>query len=462
MKKIAIAFAAMMAAFSFVSCNKEKTPAQTEMPKVRFVFTVGDLAPETKAAKTGWTDGDRINIWFDDNCEVTPDLVLTYNGATWDSGKPREGVSFANPGGKISAMYESLNDLSKYKMEKDAEKGNLCFSYGKSSMVAYNVGRSDYSYSEREGTLSATLDNWSVISGVQVTLTGLPEGEFALCADADGALGVANCFILDAVNGIEPYGSTFGFAESQSKEGEAVFFFYALQDSDVEYKDVTFILFPKVDGSYSSSSERAYSTTIPLLKKTGTYQPFRVSYDKFKPSINGHQYVDLGDGRKWATMNIGATSKALKGDFFAWAETQTKDTFVWSNYQHLEEGYLNKYVTAYYWDQHYDELDWKPNIDNVTDLATYNYEDDAARQLWGSTWRVPSKDELSWLCTVCNWEPTSEGGVDGYRVTGPSENSIFLPSSGFQEDEPIDQEMGEKEKIPSAGYWSSSLVQENW
>lgn len=52
----------------------------------------------------------------------------------------------------------------------------------------------------------------------------------------------------------------------------------------------------------------------------------------FKPSggqgeINGHEYVEIG-GRKWATMNVGATTvagspKTAYGDYYTWGEIDT-------------------------------------------------------------------------------------------------------------------------------------------
>ena len=36
------------------------------------------------------------------------------------------------------------------------------------------------------------------------------------------------------------------------------------------------------------------------------------------PDANGHEYVDLGLSVKWATCNVGASSPAGYGDYFAW------------------------------------------------------------------------------------------------------------------------------------------------
>lgn len=116
----------MMAAFSFVSCDKEADPVQTEKQTIQFDFTVGSLLTETKAVKTDWVDGDQINIWFDRNSEKTPDLVITYDGSSWKAGELRDGCELTEgTDKKLSALYESQNDLSKYRFGDVASTSDL-------------------------------------------------------------------------------------------------------------------------------------------------------------------------------------------------------------------------------------------------------------------------------------------------------------------------------------------------
>ena len=53
-------------------------------------------------------------------------------------------------------------------------------------------------------------------------------------------------------------------------------------------------------------------------------------------TINNHEYVDLGlpSGKLWATCNIGASSSEENGSYFAWAETEPKEYYDWSNYKY--------------------------------------------------------------------------------------------------------------------------------
>ena len=134
---------------------------------------------------------------------------------------------------------------------------------------------------------------------------------------------------------------------------------------------------------------------------------------------NGHEYVDLGLSVKWATMNIGAKATKKYGDYFAWGETEPKDTYSWSNnkWSNGSSSTLTKYNTKNY----------NGTVDNkiVLDL-----EDDAAHANWGGTWRMPTCEECQELVDRCTATLISLNGVNGYKVTGPNGNSIFFPAAG--------------------------------
>lgn len=44
---------------------------------------------------------------------------------------------------------------------------------------------------------------------------------------------------------------------------------------------------------------------------------------------------------------------------------------------------------------------------------------------------MPTLGEINELCNKCSWEWTEVNGVNGYKVTGPNGNSIFLPAAGY-------------------------------
>ena len=175
--------------------------------------------------------------------------------------------------------------------------------------------------------------------------------------------------------------------------------------------------------------------------------------------INGHECVDMGNGLLWAICNVGATNPEDYGDYFAWAETATKDSYNWSTYQWMETGQSSwKRITKYtFADNQKDGTKWYDGDtfigDNKRSFADDNYADDAARQNWGGNWRTPTDAEWTWLRENCTWTWTTQNGVNGMLVTSFNGNKIFLPAAGFRGDA----------SLYGAGsngfYWSSSLYE---
>ena len=162
---------------------------------------------------------------------------------------------------------------------------------------------------------------------------------------------------------------------------------------------------------------------------------------------NDHAYVDLGlpSGLLWATCNVGADNPEDYGDYFAWGETQQKDTYSWSTYQYCMG--TDHTLTKYCSNSSY-------GYNGFTDtLTTLLLEDDAATAIWGSNWRMPSKEEWQELYnnTTVIW--TTQNGVNGRLFTASNGNSLFLPASGY-----LTGSSGLRLYAGSRGhYWSSSL-----
>ena len=56
---------------------------------------------------------------------------------------------------------------------------------------------------------------------------------------------------------------------------------------------------------------------------------------------------------------------------------------------------------------------------------------DAARANWGGLWKLPDKSHFEELVNKCKWSWEPMNGVQGYKVTGPNGNSIFLPVGNY-------------------------------
>lgn len=66
------------------------------------------------------------------------------------------------------------------------------------------------------------------------------------------------------------------------------------------------------------------------------------------------------------------------------------------------------------------------------DYYDYDFDYDVVTNELGDGWRLPTESEYEELISECTWTWTTKGGIsDGYEVTGPNGNSIFLPAAGY-------------------------------
>ena len=162
-----------------------------------------------------------------------------------------------------------------------------------------------------------------------------------------------------------------------------------------------------------------------------------------------HEYVDLGlpSGLLWATCNVGASTPEEYGNYYAWGETQPKDTYTWSTYQYANGGspWGNPNLTKYCANSQYG---YNGYVDDLTILLP---EDDAATANWGSNWRMPTQEEWWELSSNTTHTWTTQNGVNGRLFTAANGNSIFLPAAGHRDG-------GSLDGAGSYGhYWSSTL-----
>ena len=160
---------------------------------------------------------------------------------------------------------------------------------------------------------------------------------------------------------------------------------------------------------------------------------------------NGHAFVNLGlpSGTLWSTVNIGAEWPEEYGDYFAWGEISTKNYFDWSTYDYStgNNHYLTKYCTV----SSYGRFDNKVYLEVC---------DDAATEIWGEGWCIPTKAQWEELRRYTSRTITYEHGVQGMRFTRYGE-SIFLPFAGcYWEDELMD-------KGDDGYYWSNQIERDS-
>lgn len=160
-----------------------------------------------------------------------------------------------------------------------------------------------------------------------------------------------------------------------------------------------------------------------------------------KPVLSSSgEYVEMGDGLKWATCNVGASKPEDSGDYFAWGETEPKysslSPLTWkTGYERGYKDQLYKFCTkledntlAY---TKYNEQDGRTSLDPADDVAKVKLQ---------GNWHIPSAADWERLMNKDNftWTLYDDGKICGYIVTskvkGYEGNKIFLPAaSDFME-----------------------------
>ena len=184
----------------------------------------------------------------------------------------------------------------------------------------------------------------------------------------------------------------------------------AIKSSSATFFDATwsYTTYAKLLIEDSEQSWEISSAFVPLKVVDGRLDP--------KKEINGHEYVEMGDGLKWATCNIGASTPEEAGSKFAWGETKTKSDYSFENYKLYYNGNYTKYNST----------------DGLTVLMS---GDDAVTDNWGGTWRTPTFDEFLKLFNEENFEWKYDDAKKGISVTskisGYEGNSIFFLSGKY-------------------------------
>ena len=146
-----------------------------------------------------------------------------------------------------------------------------------------------------------------------------------------------------------------------------------------------------------------------------------VSTEETQPATSphmGHEFVDMGNGIKMATMNIGAEYEDHPGDYFAWGEVSPKNDYSWGSYRYYDGSLLmTRYNETYSTGSGYEVINLYP-------------EDDAAHVNWGGCWRTPTAAEWEILLDRSKYQWDWQEG--GFRVTClANNNSVFLPAAGI-------------------------------
>lgn len=160
-------------------------------------------------------------------------------------------------------------------------------------------------------------------------------------------------------------------------------------------------------------------------------------FGKVKKFGMEREAINMGTSVKWSNINMGAITEEDLGNYYAWGELSTKDSYTQANY-------------AYY------DTDTRANTSIGSDISG-DPRYDVVAATWRGCWRMPTSVELNELRSKCTWTSETITNEDeqttrtGYRVVNKTnaDSTIFIPFAGYYE--------GTTLKNSGSGYnWSAT------
>ena len=193
--------------------------------------------------------------------------------------------------------------------------------------------------------------------------------------------------------------------------------------------------------NYTSSFLSYYVQNGKMVYKDAN-EPYNYGYDNVEKYLNYHineeeEMVDLGLSVKWSTHNVGAASATDFGQYFCWGDT--------TGISPSENDQRVPYTGHY--------LEFENRLQDHIAKTKY----DAAYQLQGKNWRMPTPLEFRELINNCICVEVRMNNVDGFLLTGPNGNTLFLPKAESM-NQTYDGMVKNHYDEPHAIYWTEKLV----
>ena len=435
-------------ALLMAGCNKVETvevPAEeptVESPSHLIVdISVNNLG-DTRTVKSGWLGLDKVYVVFDHyftddetatSSETAYYMTLTFDGSSWNatfSDPALETYLLSRTSGALAAAYCSdfVPQFSFYR--GSTSRGNAALQAANyTGFYGFYLFANNVPYTVTDGKLTATLemsvdpnDVYFSIDAPEVasdrltfkcehftndrfwgfmryrtsnTDEGYPVVNYLRPNEYGGALHAAQIPGTD-----EKY--FCGYLKSSAKNVLTEYVIQIIDNKGTPDDDTDDVLYSltKTDILYGKEAIK-----LPPLTDSRWVKSFIVPSD-IKGFLNGHEWVLMADGRKWATMNVGADRE-------------------------IDGGYLTKWENAEWYIQQY----------------------------MGDGWRLPTFIEWESLRSNTNhtksWKYLDSGDLSGLEMVVASGelqgNRVFLPTSGY-----IDPE-GDYWGAYTGRYWSTRL-----
>ena len=398
-------------------------------------ISVSGLSPDTKAIKKGWESGDIINVYLDNYCgaksDLIPDFTLTYDGSSWKASALDAAVvaRLKTSGGTLFGFWEDSNScINNDKWKKRVMYGDSSIQFPDSfrnsqrefeGHLVAGFSSISYTFSVRDRTLTATINNWEFYYPLHVVVSGLTytPGRYVILKNASFLKACERIF-LDRENDSPKIKGDFVYENVAGIENEDGVAFVGYTDRREDQRTHQIRLLDTYTNVLYYFEKRI---SLPSLLDKSKVTAIKIPFSKF--------YVDMGLSVKWGACNLGATDQIDGGDYYAWAELEPyytpghagdytcsslksgKTGYNWESYKyHAHQGppYIWEHVTKYTVDDGQYGGIWYSYRNNAWEfegdgLDTLEPGDDAARQLNGEGWRMPTAAEWQELMDNCTW-----------------------------------------------------------
>lgn len=392
MKKTILSIAVIAAAVFTASCQKENLQENTASEGSASIFTATiENGADTKTTveriggnpaiyKTYWESTDQISI---DGSIYT---------ATPDDTDKTKATFNKTSGADPTAPFHAYFPASMYSGSKAILLETYDYEDGKYNMPMYAESSTmDLSFKNLCGVLAIKVfgANFTSVTSIEVSSDKQMNGEFTAAADGTLTFKTEGVSLTDDNRKVT---LNFTSAKSIAADGSATFYI------PVPAADNHHLTIKVFNGSVSANM---------VTTKTGGV---KIDRNMVYPiNFLGLPYVEIG-GKKWATMNLGATTVAdnlstCAGDYYQWGSVNTLyGSITWSG----NTGTFGD------WNKTGGFIDG--NRDYITDADLSN-TNDVVYQKVGGGWRMPTKQDFANLLKEGLAEWTSDyKGVAGIIV----------------------------------------------
>lgn len=345
-------------ALLMAGCNKIETVEEpaAEIPDHLIVDIKVGHEGETRSIKKTWEAGDKIYVAFDyyftddvdtPTSETVYYMILTYNGFSWDSSfsdNALEQYLLGRTSGLLAAAYCSdFVPQFEYQRGNAARKTYSLKAVNSASFSGFFIFANNVPYSVTNGKLTATLELSAYPNDVYffIDVPGVAPDRLSLScenftterfagfiryrtSDTDEGYPAANYSRLTV------YGGAL-YAGQRPGRSEKYFCGYLknnLKDVETEYvikitdnmgtpdddTDDTIYTLTKTDKLSGKIAIELPPLSDPKWVKTWTVN---------SGTVDGHEWVRMGDGLKWATKNPLSSDETDPGYFYTWEHAKS-------------------------------------------------------------------------------------------------------------------------------------------